>query len=251
MDYATSCDELEREGARVVELARRADQGAPVPTCPDWRVSQLLEHVGFVHRWAEHLVRVRATYRISAREMGFVRGPVDASLLAEGLATLLATLRTSEPDDEMWAWGVDQHVRFWARRQLHETLVHRVDLEGAMGVSSVIDPVIATDAIDEFLVNLACAASFSPDVATLVGTGEVLSFRSDEGPSWSLRLTSGGFEFGGAHGEPGRDVAATLSGPASELLVVLTRRRDLAESSCRAEGRRELIEHWLAHSALR
>jgi hypothetical protein len=26
----------------------------------------------------------------------------------------------------MWAWGPDKHARFWSRRMLHETAVHRV-----------------------------------------------------------------------------------------------------------------------------
>ena len=27
----------------------------------------------------------------------------------------------------MWAWGPDKHARFWPRRLLHETAVHRGD----------------------------------------------------------------------------------------------------------------------------
>lgn len=247
MDDARFCDELEREGGLVVDLARNADPETPVVTCPDWRVADLLAHLGVVHRWAEHLVRVRASRRLSAREMDLARGPVEASWLAEGLTTLVATLRQSDFADEMWAWGADQHVRFWARRMLHETLVHRVDLDGALGVASPIDPVVAVDAIDEFLVNLPHAARFSPDVARLVGTGEILEFRCDEGPRWSLRLTPSGFE--SVPGDVG--ATATLAGPSSELLVVLTRRRDVASSACRVDGRSDVMTHWLANSALR
>ncbi|MBW4029685.1 MAG: maleylpyruvate isomerase family mycothiol-dependent enzyme [Acidobacteria bacterium] len=247
MEYATYCDELAREGERFIALARRADVAARVPSCPAWRVGDLLAHVGLVHRWAEHLVRVRARGRISNDDMGLVRGPVDAPWLAQGLASLVTTLRGSDPDDEMWAWGVDQHVRFWARRQLHETLVHRVDLEGAMGQRSAIDAALGADAIDEFLTNLGRAARFSPDVKNLVGTGEVLRVATDEGRRWSLRLDAEGFTV--LEG----DLAATaiLRGPTDEVLPVLTRRRALDQSTCVVEGHRDLVRHWLANSALR
>ena len=252
MDYATHCEELTREGERFVGRARQAEITnqitAPVASCPGWRVSDLMTHLGSVHRWAEHLVRVRATMRISTRDMGLSRGPVDHHWLAEGVGQLVTTLRASDPDAEMWSWGVDQHVRFWARRQLHETLVHRLDLEGAMGLASEVDPEVGADAIDEFLVNLPAAASFSPDVRNLVGMGEVLVFATSEGRRWRRRLVTGGFvEVSEGEEAP---ATATLRARTAELLMVVTRRRALEDSTCEVEGRRDLIEHWLANSAL-
>jgi len=248
MDYATYCEELSREGERFVERARHAEFAAPVASCPGWRVVDLVTHLGTVHRWAEHLVRVLAPARISPRDMGFSRGPVDAHWLAEGLDQLVSTLRASDPDAPMWSWGVDQHVRFWARRQLHETLVHRLDLEGAMDLPSEIDPEVGADAIDEFLVNLPAAASFSPDVRRLVGEGEVLAFVTGEGRVWRRRLEPGGFLEVPEDEEV--SAAATVRASTAELLMVLTRRRALEDSTCEVEGRRDLIEHWLANSAL-
>ena len=251
MDYQTHCEELVREGERFVAASRDAEGRAPVPTCPQWRVDDLLAHVGMVHRWAEHLVRVRAPMRISVRDMDLSRGPVDARWLAEGLSSLVTTLRASDPADEMWAWGADQHVAFWARRQLHETLVHRLDLEGATGRRGEVDPEVGADAIDEFLVNLGPAARFSPDVRRLVGTGEVLTFATDEGPRWSVRLDAGGFSVLDKDAAGASATAtATLSGPTAQMLEVLTRRRDLAASSCVVRGDRALVAHWLANSAV-
>ncbi|SCK59943.1 TIGR03083 family protein [Streptomyces sp. SceaMP-e96] len=68
----------------------------------------------------------------------------------------------TDPDAPMWAWGVDQHARFWMRRMLFETLVHRTDAERAVGRRPVIDPALATDGVDEFLANLPFATSFAP-----------------------------------------------------------------------------------------
>ncbi len=40
-----------------VRYADRAGLEAPVPTCPDWTVLDLVAHQGMVHRWAGALVR--------------------------------------------------------------------------------------------------------------------------------------------------------------------------------------------------
>jgi len=98
----------------------------------------------------------------------------------------------------MWAWGADQRVRFWSRRQLHETLVHRIDVELALGLVPAASPAVAADAIDEFLVNLSGAAYFSSRVKDLRGDGERLSFQAtDQGREWSVSLLPEGFEVGG------------------------------------------------------
>jgi uncharacterized protein (TIGR03083 family) len=246
MDYSWHCDELEAEGSRFLDLARAADPSAAVPTCPGWSVSDLLVHVGFFHRFAENLVRRRAVERLGASAMGVHKGPPDPDYLAEGLSLLLATLRASDPDDPMWAWGADQHVRFWARRMLHETLIHHVDLAGASGASTTIAPDVARDGVDELLVNLASAAAFSPSMANLVGDDETLAFRSREGDEWAVRLSGDGF----ALVPPVAAPDALLTGPLEDLLLVVYRRRDLAASSCAASGREDLVTRWLENSAL-
>jgi uncharacterized protein (TIGR03083 family) len=147
----------------------------------------------------------------------------------------------------MWAWGADQHVRFWSRRQLHETLVHRIDAEQAGGRDSVIDPEVAADAIDELLVNLPAAARFSPRVARLAGDGRRLGVSpTDAGASWAITLVPEGFRLGAGGGA----ATATLRGRAVDLLVVLYRRSDLDRSEVMVDGDRELAEYWLDNSAL-
>lgn len=247
MDYASLCDHLALEGARFARLATDADAGLVVPGCPGWRVADLLAHVDFVQRRAGYWVRVRAAERISAREMDLPRGAVDARRLEEGLDELLVTLRASDPGAPMWAWGEDQHVRYWARRLLHETLVHRVDLEDALGIVPVIDAEVASDAIDEFLSNVARSRDFSPAVANLVGEGDVLEFRVEGGRSWSVRLDPQGFTFPSQRPSPD----AAVAGDATELLLVLYGRRRLDPTSQRISGRRELLERWIENSALR
>ena len=246
MDHLEHCSALEVEVNRFSTALEDVDFSSTVPSCPEWSVHDLAEHLGYVHRWAEHLVSAVAPQRISWEEMDFERGPIDAPWLRRGGAQLLDTLRRADPDAPMWAWGADQHVRFWSRRQLHETMVHRVDLELARRVAPRVEPGIASDAIDEFLANLRRASNFSPKVLNLRGKGETLRFTSLDAPgTWTIRLDEEGF--GPVDGVNDPDVV--LAGPAEEVLLVLYRRRPLDET-LETSGDLGLLSFWLANSAL-
>jgi uncharacterized protein (TIGR03083 family) len=158
---------------------------------------------------------------------------------------LVATLLSADPNDEMWAWGRDQHVRFWSRRQLHETLVHRMDLELAGGRPPLADGDIALDAIDEFLANIEKVGKHSPDLAALRGHGEKLAFRDREsGRLWSVTLGEDGFSVS----DNGGRFAAEIVGSPVELLLVILGRRKVDSSDVEVVGQRQLIDFWLAHS---
>ncbi|MFF6807809.1 maleylpyruvate isomerase N-terminal domain-containing protein [Streptomyces sp. NPDC012616] len=65
----------------------------------------------------------------------------SATVAAEAFAA-------TDPDLPTWAWGGDQHARFWARRMLFETLLHRVDAELALGRRPTVDRPLAVDGVD-------------------------------------------------------------------------------------------------------
>jgi uncharacterized protein (TIGR03083 family) len=246
VNHLEHCDALEVEIDRFATVLEGANDATMVPSCPEWSVNQLAEHLGHVHRWAEHLVRVRATQRVPSKEMDFARGPVNAPWIRSGGASLLATLRSGNPEESMWAWGVDQHLRFWSRRQLHETFVHRLDLELAVGRAPVVDPLVASDAIDEFLVNLESAGDFSPDVREIRGGNELIQITvTDVAGLWTIELMDSGFRLIDSTSTP----HVELSGPAKELLMVLYRRQAIVDVNVTVKGDRTLIDYWLANSA--
>lgn len=147
----------------------------------------------------------------------------------------------------MWSWGEDRHVRFWSRRQLHETLIHRSDLELAGGIPPNFDAAVAADAIDEFLENLASSAAFCPEVAELRGRGESLVFVADDvDRAWTATLYPDAVEvrYGSSSGR------AQVSGPASRLALLLYRRVSLECSEVEISGNESLVDFWLAHSML-
>jgi uncharacterized protein (TIGR03083 family) len=245
MTHDEHCAELDREVDRYADALASADPAAPVPSCPDWTVLDLTEHLGTVHRWATKLVRERSPTRISWAGLTSDADVFDARWLREGGRALVEALRAADPNDPMWAWGTDQHVRFWSRRQLHETFVHRLDLELAGGATSYVDPAVAFDAIDEFLANIKADRDIS--LRSREGRdAELFRIRSTApAGNWSVRLTSDGYDFVDSAHEPD----AELFGPAGEVLMAILRRRDLAPSDVSVSGDESLAQYWLAQTA--
>lgn len=247
VDHLDHCDALAVEVNRFADVLRDTPLSTPIPTCPGWTAFDLTEHLGTVHRWAEHLVRAQASERIPSHAMEFSHGPVNANWIREGGVQLCSTLLSGDPGATMWAWGEDQHLKFWSRRQLHETLVHRMDLELSKGTIPESAPEVAADAIDEFLVNLKRAANFSPQVSQLRGNGELLRMTTiDQEKTWVVEFQPDGF----ALIESGELPTAEFVGHANDLLLLLYRRVPLSDSSVKVLGDVEVAEFWLAHSAL-
>jgi uncharacterized protein (TIGR03083 family) len=247
VNHLEHCAALADEITRCSGVFEASDPLAPVPTCPGWTVSDVAAHLGEVHRWAERLVRERAQVRVPSGDMDLDGGPASPSWLLRGGADLLSTLRANDPDSEMWAWGADQHVRFWSRRQLHETTIHRIDMELAMAVDPDVEVAVARDGIDEFLANLPLAAKFSPGVQELKGDGAHVGFTEvDGGRRWVIRLDPDGISFGR------RDERsdAELRAGALDLLLILYGRRSLQASAVTSTGDPGLLRFWLDHSAL-
>ena len=247
MDHDAHCDALADEIERFASAVADVDPSTDVATCPGWRVVDVAEHLGRVHRWACELVRLRSPVRIAPARFDLANGEVTPEWIREGGTQLVEVLRASDPDQPMWAWGVDQHVRYWSRRQLHETLVHRMDVQLAAGRDVAASTDVALDAIDEFVTNLSAAAVFSPGVRQLRGDGQRLELRESEtGERWTITLHGEGFDISRTTVE----TDAVIVGPALELLLTLYRRVPLGASSVHVKGDEALASFWLAHSAL-
>lgn len=238
--------ELEGEAARLSSLVTGADLTAPVPTCPGWTLADLLVHVGGTHRWAEHIVMTRATARVSYRAV--VEEPEPGTdlptWLAEGLSRLVSTLRAADPDAPVWTWGEDQHIRFWSRRMWHESLIHRADVELALGREVTIDPAAAVDAIDEFLANLPHARSIAPRLAELASDGQTLHLHAtDTDGEWMITMPPA-YSWSRGHGKG--DIA--VRAPVRDLLLTIYGR--LTPDPLTIFGDHTLLTRWLTTTAL-
>jgi uncharacterized protein (TIGR03083 family) len=153
VDAPEHIDELERQGRALADLAALADPDAPVPTCPGWTLRDLVAHTGGVHRWAAALVRGDAGADPDAELEAPTGDPVE--WFRAGHAALVAALRAAPADLATWSFlPAPSPLAFWARRQAHETAVHRADAEVAVGspdAAAAFPPAFAADGIDELL----------------------------------------------------------------------------------------------------
>jgi uncharacterized protein (TIGR03083 family) len=244
------CEALDAEIKRFAEVVGDADLDTPVPTCGEWTLANLIEHTGIVERWAAEMVRRGATERLDRRRLDVPVPDRPEELpgwLAAGASEVVAEFRSCDPDAPMWAWGADKHARFWPRRMLHETTVHRADAELALGREPGIDAATAIDGIDELLDNLPHASSFRPHVAELRGDGESLHLHcTDAEGEWTIDLEPDGFRWDHAHAKG----TVAVRGPAADLLLLLYRRRSPDGPRCQVFGDDRVLAHWLDHSAL-
>jgi len=249
-DHYWYCDALATEIPRLAEALAATAPATEVVTCPGWTIADLASHVGTVQRWAAAMVDRGSRERLRIRDLDLAK-PADPAALPEwvaaGATSVVSTFRDADPDQPVWVWGADPHVRFWPRRMLYESLVHRADAVLTAGDEPAVDAEMAIDGIEELLDNLATAVSFSPSVAELRGAGETLHLHAtDADGEWTITLLPDGYEWDRAHTK----ATVALRGPAAELLLVLYRRRSPDSGRITSFGEAALLEHWLANSAL-
>jgi uncharacterized protein (TIGR03083 family) len=203
-----------RDNAQLlVAAAERAGLDAPVPTCPDWDIADLLGHIGRVHRWAASNT-MRPPDAEFARPDVEIPDPSDRVAWVRAGASELVAALDRPADDPAWTWMPPHTVGFWQRRQAHETAMHRVDAQSATGAAEPIEAALAADGIDEWLEIVGNTPWRQPPT----GAGESLHFHcTDVDGEWLVRRTSDGVEVERVHAKG--DVAAR--GTASDLLCWL------------------------------
>jgi uncharacterized protein (TIGR03083 family) len=161
MQLAEHLTHLRADGALLADAAARAGLDARVPSCPDWTIRDLVRHQGDVHRWAAANLRRGKSDRMSAEELDrcLFTWPENGGLLdwfREGHAQLVATIEQAADDAVAFTFLSAPSARaFWARRQAHETAIHRVDAELALGSPTAFDAAFAADGVDEILYGFA------------------------------------------------------------------------------------------------
>ncbi len=237
MEFAARVDALQSEGHALATAARAAGVNTQVPSCPDWRIEQLLGHIGRIHRWVTRILVERTETR--GEHWSEAAPPTASEILDwfdEGIDPLAAALRAAGPDVEVWTWTSDRSSGFWARRMAVETAVHRHDAqEAAHGPADAIARELAVDGIDEFF----WLIPFWPFAGRVRGNGETLHLHATDGEGeWLLRLASEGVEVSREHAKG--DVAAR--GSASDLLLFLYGR--VAPDDLEVFGDASLLARW-------
>jgi uncharacterized protein (TIGR03083 family) len=227
--------------ATAFEAAARAAVGAQpapaVPSCPGWRMTDLVLHLGTVHRSVARVIDGRLQEPPPAGDPAWLKvpgecagwlppagAPAGAALpaalvdwFASGAAALRALFLAAGPDAAVWTWWTDHTVGFWQRMQAIEAAVHRWDAQAAAGAAAPVDAALATDAVGqtfEIMVPGRRARKQAP-----AGLGERFGFRRTDGTEhWAIRFDPAGLA---QHDGP---CDVELSGTASDLMLFLWHR---------------------------
>ncbi len=235
---------LRRDGAAFAAALDGVPFDAEVSSCPGWAVADLWWHLTEVHDFWRAVVADRLG---NWKDYTQPPRPPDAELpamYAGGLERIAATLGAEDPATPVWTWSKDNTAGFVQRRMAQETAVHRWDAEHAVGRDASIEPELASDGVDEFLVHFAPEARQG---AQPVG-GTVHLHCTDVAGEWLVVPSAGG------EGEPPFTVTrehakgdCALRGAASDLLLALWRRVPL--STVDVVGDAAVAQRFIAHTS--
>ncbi|RRO13095.1 maleylpyruvate isomerase family mycothiol-dependent enzyme [Saccharopolyspora rhizosphaerae] len=215
MDRDFHLKAFQEQGDAFRRAVQQAGPDVEVPSCPGWDVRQLTGHLARSYARARLSLQVEpGGFRPEAPE---APADFDAALswwdeLRSGLLTELSTM---DPDRPVWAIFDGGTPTTWARRVAHETAIHRLDAELALGQGGdlVFDPELAADGIDELLVTLLPLGDWSSHQHS----GTVLYHAADAGRAWLVTYRPGGAPVIGGPADAGLETDGTVAGTADAL----------------------------------
>ena len=246
MEITEHIEVVKAEGLRLAEAARRAGLEAEIEPCPGWRMRDLVQHLAEIHLWAAGQVSGRATTlgpeseaEISAwwPELPALY-PDDDELIDYYVATnanLVRELESAPADLDCPTFlPAPSPLAMWARRQAHETSVHRYDAESPGSAITAFAPALAADGIDEILL------AFAPrgDSFPIESERTMAVHASDTDHDWFVTIGPTGIST--TRGAADADV--TLEGTANDLYLALWNRGD--DSAITVTGDGGVLDAW-------
>jgi len=242
----------DRSAAFRAAVASAPDLDVQVPTCPDWTLRELAQHLGDGRRRQAAIVAAgpgaqppAKTDPIGAPTAPREREALDA-WLAESTELMLDAMREAGPDRGCWTWWGDsqspQTSGAVARDQLQQLAVHTYDAQVTVGAPQPLPGALALDGVDEFLTTRCAGTEPWPHAPVVV------DYHATEGRSWRIWLSADGARTARlpapAAGEDlaGADVCAR--GTANELVMFCYGR--ITVDSLRVEGDRRVFDQLIA-----
>jgi len=238
---------IDVEAGHFADEAERVLLTDQVPTCPDWTVVDLIRHLGGTHRWATAIVSRALQQNLPAdEEAALLQPPADPADLLRwfrgGAAELGNALRSAPENLQAFKFlsGAPPARQFWARRQAHETTIHRVDmLATRLGrmpstAEAAIPAQLALDGVDELV------RGFLPRRSSRLRTTEpfvVVISPTDATTSWTISVSDQP-PVVSAGADP--NAQSLISGTSAALYLGLWNRGDdIAEN-----GTVDALGHW-------
>jgi uncharacterized protein (TIGR03083 family) len=235
--YESHREALRRECELILD-AGDEDLEVPVPTCPEWRLSDLVEHLGDVFIfWRAQLEAASPEAPAEPSRRGVPAGSALMDWFEGTCAELQVTLGDRDPGEPCWNWsGTDLTASWVCRRMALESAVHRYDTEISIDSPTSIDRELAVDGIDEWVsVHLATDVPEAPE-ATL---GGVLCLAcADDPAAWTVEVAGGRLRWSEGRGP----ADAVVVGLASDLYLYCWNRRPL--EVLELTGSREVALAW-------
>jgi uncharacterized protein (TIGR03083 family) len=210
----------ERSVAFRAAVASAPSLEAQVPTCPEWTLLDLAQHLGQVQRrWAATVAVGPADVRPAEPASPTPPRAREALLAwsAESTEQLLSTLRKFGPDRGCYTWWdrseSPQTSGAVARHQVQEAAVHTYDAQISLGAPRPLPDEVALDGVDEFL-STCCAGSYHWPYEPCT-----VEYQATEGGAWRLLLDAD--RVGLSRLPTPGDADASLRGTASELVLAL------------------------------
>jgi len=256
---------LRQQGESLATAADRAGLDAPVPTCAPWLVKDLIRHTGYVHRWAaRHITECPERILDGPPEAEILDGGApDDELLAwfrAGHTALVETLTEADPDLRTATFmDAPTPLAFWARRQAHETAIHRADADSATRATPGFPPDFAADGIDELIMGFGRRHKYQPHGDH---EGTLRFAATDTGDDWYAQAEDGllqprrgrrprPMQHRGRRPRPMQHrgglagpATCTVSGPASGLYLFLWNRAEATSAEVTISGDARLLSQW-------
>lgn len=231
---------------RFADQIAAGDPAAPVPSCPGWTLRDLAEHIGGGHRWAAQIIADRRAQPLERGDVRDGRRPEDPDAadawLRAGAGAIIAALDRVGSDARVWTFTGPRPAGFWARRRLHEVVVHCFDAALATGTAIDMPPELCADTISEWI-DLALLNRRGP---VALDRGRSIHLHANDGElgptgEWTIVHDDQGLEWAHDH----RKGTVALRGPATGLLLALTRRATAAEAGVEIFGDTTVWDGWL------
>ena len=237
------------EGRKFADAARLGSWEAEVAGCPGWNLRDLVRHLTEIHLWAAANVAQRPgakRYLDDRSDLSVpwpdlaVFWPNDDDLIDHYLRTnanLVRELESAPPDLKAPQFiPAPSPLAMWARRQAHETSVHRFDAESATGSTTGFDPEFAADGISELLYGMYDGCSIDGRGSSPDATLHVHARDTDD--HWHLTIGRQSI----TRADVGKSADLTVTGTASDLYLALWNRGD--DSTISAAGDRQVLDTW-------
>ncbi|MFI0513221.1 maleylpyruvate isomerase N-terminal domain-containing protein [Streptomyces sp. WSLK1-5] len=243
----------ERSTAFRAAVASAPSLDVQVPTCPEWTLFDLVQHIGEGRRsWAATIAAGPDAQAKSVAEDA-PTAPREREAMSAWLAAstqeLLDALREAGPDRGCWTWwGASQSPQTCgavARHQLQQMAVHTYDAQVTAGAPQPLPTEVALDGVEEFLFTCVATTSAWPHKPT------AFDFHATEGHSWRLTVDGEGARSAriptptDADGESPDGAGVSVHGTASELVLFVYDR--IAADSVRIDGDAglfDLLREW-------